>query len=277
MRFKIKFEGDLADQHRIPAYEGTKSLDGLNRSILMVSSYLVIGKVRQREFDRLPIEFNLVAQQPGSFESLYELGYPIAAFGGAVGLGVAGNLLTDLLKSVYRRATGRADPETKSVELAQLEDERAGDLEALVEAVEPSIRLGHNVINHGVININIRPDQAEPVVNLNPETKEYVWSKVVNNDMRAKLFSVGSFNANQGTGRAFDLELGRSISFELADTVDRATIETLLTSISSYTRSRRLGDELRSAVAIQYTSVDSVDGRVKKMRVHKARSELIAL
>ncbi|MDQ0134014.1 putative transcriptional regulator [Neorhizobium galegae] len=280
MYLTVKFEGGLAEQHKIPAYDGTKSLEGLTRSILIVSNFLVEGRVRRREFGNVPLTFNLVAQQPGSFESIFEVAYGAAVMGGPVvgGLaaGVAGNLLTDLLKVVYQRVCGTAHEEVPQ-RVLDLEAQRPGDVAALVEAAEPAIRLGHNVINHGVININIQQaTNAAPqqLAELTPATKAYVWENAINNGVRLKLFSIGSFNANQGTGRAFDLEEGRSIPFELMSDADRQTIETLLASISQYTRRRRLGDNLASAVALQYTSVDALDGRIKKIRILKARTDM---
>ncbi|MGR6429396.1 DUF7946 domain-containing protein [Rhizobium sp. PAMB 3174] len=278
MLIEVKFEGGLAEEHKIPAYEGTKSLEGLTRSLLIVFNYLVEGRVRRKEFGRAPLTFNLIAQRPGSFETIYEIAYGAAVYGGPVlGMAVAGNLLTDLLKTVYRRVTGGAEDGDVPNSVVQLEAARGGDVAALTEAVEPSIRLGHNVINHGVMNINIYQSGApvdQPLAALNPRTKKYVWENVINDGVRVKLFSIGSFNANQGTGRAFDLEEGRSIPFELAKDVDRRTVDTLLSSISSYTRKRRLGDDLRSAVALRYTSVDAVDGRIKKIRIITARNEI---
>lgn len=81
MFLEIKFEGGLADEHRIPAYEGAKSLEGVSRSILIVSNYLVEGRVRRKEFGRVPLTFNLVAQRPGSFETVYEIAYQTAVYG----------------------------------------------------------------------------------------------------------------------------------------------------------------------------------------------------
>lgn len=280
MQLLIKFEGGLARENKIPAYEGTKSLEGLTRTIQIVSNFLVEGRVRRRDFERVPIAFNLVAHRPGSFEAVYEIAYAVAVIGGPIagGLaaGVAGNLLTDLLKVVYRRATG-SEVDDPPAQIERLEEDRGGDVSALVEAVEPALRLGHNVINHGVINININhgPQEApQPIVELNSHTKTYMWENVINNTIRAKLFSIASFNANQATGRAFDLEEGRSVPFELAQGVDRQSIETLIASISSYARRRRLGDDIRSAVALRYTSVEAPDGRIKKIRVLTVRPEI---
>ncbi|MBY5420824.1 hypothetical protein [Rhizobium leguminosarum] len=183
--------------------------------------------------------------------------------------------LYDLFKVVYRRVTG-GNEEAIPASVQELEAERGGDVAALIEAVEPSVRLGHNVINHGVMNINLNVQAAAPapIVQFNPQTKQYMWESVINNDIRLKLFSMASFNANQGTGRAFDLEEGRSVPFELGPDVDRLSVDTLLGSISSYTRRKRLGDDLRSAVAVMYTSVEAADGRIKKIRILAARNEI---
>jgi len=101
-----------------------------------------------------------------------------------------------------------------------------------------------------------------------------MYENIIDNEIRIKLFSIGSFNANQGTGRAFDLDEGRSIPFELAPNIDRMSVNTILGSINSYAIRRRLGDNLNSAIAIQYTCIKAADGRVKKMRVFGARQFL---
>lgn len=283
MLLEVKFEGGLAEQHKIPAYDGTKSLEGLTRSILIVTNFIVEGRVRRREFGQVPLTFNLLAQQPGSFASLYEVAYEAAVIGapiaGGLAAGIAGNLLTDLLKTVYRRVTGGVEVDVPA-SIQELEAARGGDIAALVDAIEPAVRIGHNVINHGVMHININQGAAAPqaprIAHFDRQTKEYMWTSVINNDIRVKLFSIASFNANQGTGRAFDLEEGRSIPYELTTETDRESVETLLNSIGSYARRRRLGDDLRSAVAVKYTSVQAADGRTKKIRILGVRNEITA-
>lgn len=190
----------------------------------------------------------------------------------AVGLGVAGNLATDFIRSMWRRATGHtAEPVVE--ELEATEKLNAGDLAAVVDAIEPSMREAHKSIGHGANNIVIISGDRN-VVTFNRATKKYVNSSILEDSIRAKLFSIGSFNANSGYGRAFDLEEGRTIAFQLARDVDRATINTILSSIASYARRRRLGDELRSAIALKYHSVVSTDERVKKLIVLSARPNI---
>lgn len=284
MQLEIKFQGGLADEHKIPAYEGVQSLEGISRSILIVSSYLIQGRVRRKNFDRVPVTFNLISHRPGSFETVYEISYQIAAWGGEVVLDsmkvASGALLAELLKHVYRRVTGQPDIKEISQALKELQEEKSGDIDALSDAAEPSIRLGHNVINRGVININInRPTERETqrLSNLNPDTKKFIWEKVINNNPRVKIFSISSFDANQGTGRAYDLEEKRTIPYELSEEADRITVLALLDSVGSYTRTRMLGDNMKSDLAIKYTSVESATGQIKKIRIITGRKSLLDL
>lgn len=273
MELDVRFGGGLAGrENKIPAYDGMISLQGITRSVLIISNYVVEGRVRRRDFGQVPLQFNLLANRPGSFDTLFEIVWQGAGVVAAtLGPAMAANLLTDLLKYGYYRLTGveRRDPES----VQRLEESRGGDLQALVEAIEPSVRGAHTIINHGVVNINITSGETN-IAKLDRRTKEYVWDSAINNRVRAKLFSVASFNANTGGGRAYDTEERRTIPFELVNEADRASVNALLRSISSYTIKRRLGDDLASAVALQYTSVDAVDGRIKKIRVHKARANV---
>src|SRR3546814_10055590 len=62
------------------------------------------------------------------------------AFGGAIGISITGNLLTDLLKTVFRRSVGNEqNPETEAFH--QFENNRSGDVDALVDAVEASAKM----------------------------------------------------------------------------------------------------------------------------------------
>ena len=45
---RIKFTGDEADDHRLEAYEGVKSLDGLIRVARIATHYAATGEVRFR-------------------------------------------------------------------------------------------------------------------------------------------------------------------------------------------------------------------------------------
>lgn len=273
MQISVRFSGDVAEKHRMPAYEGLQSLTGISRSILICTNYLAEGRVRRRDFEYDRTRLDIVHTKTGSIDFIFEY-LPVTL--GAIAGGIAGNLAYDLLKTTFNRVIGTKDESSEVVQ--KLEERRPGDIEALAEAIEPAIRLGHNVINYGVLNVNISaPQSSEKIASFDSKTKISVWTNAINNSYRSKLFSIGSYNANSGIGRAFDLEEGRSITFEIDKDADIRTTSTIINSISNYAMSKKSGDRLRSAIAILYTSVDSPDGRLKKIRILKARSELADL
>jgi hypothetical protein len=272
----IKFEGEMAEAHRLPAYEASKTFYGLSRSLLIAMNYLDEGKVRHRDFKSRGFHIDLVAQRAGSFDAFYQIitNPDIMSLGGTLAGGVAGNLLTDFLKTIFRRSVGQSGE--ASIEALEADQKlNPGDLSALEDAIEPAMKEAHTVINRGAGQIIIiNGDQN--VVSLNRSTKQYVWTSRVDETIKAKLFSIASYNANQRSGRAFDFELGKTVPYEIDKDADRETFSVVLSSISSYTL-HRLGDNLRSAIAIQFTSTVSADGKIKKIFILKARNELTAL
>jgi hypothetical protein len=274
--FTVKFTGDAADEHRLPAYDGTQSLHGITRSILIPANYLVEGRVRQRRFEFDDLQLDLIATRPGSFETVYELIVNPAGMAILAGIGVAASdnikkFTRNFIQSIIDRATGRAAvPEIEEKE--QSGALNSGDLGALVEAVEPAMREAHRTINRGATNVFIIQGDNNTVV-LNEITKRYVNETVEDDQLRARLFSVAGYYTNSRYGRAVDFEEGRTIPFEVAKDADRQTIELILESMRRYAISR-LGDDLRSAIAFKYRAYLSTDGRIKRIRVLKARRDL---
>jgi hypothetical protein len=273
---RLKFMGGLASQGRIPAYEAAQSLYGITRSIVIIANYAEEGRVRRKEFGNSSFQLNLVATKEGSFETILEfISNPLVMAGlGAVGLKVTSDLISDFIKSILKRSVGQsAEPSIEN-----LEDRgklNSGDLQALVEAIEPAMREAHRIINNGASKIILIHGNNNNVT-FDNSTKEYVNTNLNDREIRTKLFSIASLNANSGNGRAFDFEESRTIPFQLGDGVDRRTITSILKSISNYSY-RRLGDNIKSAVALKYRTIQSVDGRVKKIIVLKARDDMDAL
>jgi len=55
----FKFEGDRADDHRLPAYSGVESFQGLTQSSVMILNFLATGNVRRRRLSDLPIDIEI--------------------------------------------------------------------------------------------------------------------------------------------------------------------------------------------------------------------------
>lgn len=267
------FDGDLASEHKLPANEASQSIYGITRSILIPTNYLFEGRVRRRRFDPHHFQVNIIAQRPGSFETVYEILFDPAVLtaAGAIGAGVAANFLSDFITSLVKRATGGSASD-RIEELEHSQALNSGDLAALVDAIEPSMRMAHVTIEQGAQIIQISGDNN--IVNLNSATKRYVNHTVRNDEIRIRLFSVASFNSNTGYGRIYDSEERRTIPFQIPADFDANSVSALLHSFSNYARRRLLGDENASLIAMTYRTIEDAEGTVKKILPVKARLQM---
>jgi hypothetical protein len=273
----ISFQGGLADEHKLPAYAASQSLYGISRSLLIVTNYLSEGRVRRRDFDarRLGFDINLVAHREGSFEFLFELlaDPAVHAIGQSVAAKVAGDFTVAFVKSIFKRVTGGgAEPEKLETD----GDLHSGDLGALVEAIEPAMKAAHSTINHGANTIVIVSGDNN-IVNLNLDTKRYVFESIDDDSPRQKVFSIASFNANTLSGRAYDYERRLTVPFDLFRGADRETLATIMRSMSAYALRHHGADEDASQIALEYTATLASDERIKKLHVLRARRELMLL
>lgn len=272
--FRVTFNGGMSDKHKLPAYAAGQSLTGIARSVMIPLMYLSEGRVRHRKLTHPGFDLNLLATKPGSFQSVYEFATrPEMMFAWGyladVGKDVAKDLVVDFVKSVINLCVGKSA--TKSIENLETRDKvPVGDIQALVDAIEPAMREAHMTIGNGASNIIIiKGDKS--VVQLNANTKAFVMGSEDDDEIREKEFSIGSFNANTGNGRAFDYDEKRTIPFILDGSADRRSIDAILASLLKYTQVRRLNEEQSSRVRLKYTTVIAPDGRVKKLKISRAR------
>lgn len=268
----IKFDGGLATQHRLPAYNAAQSLVGITRAILIPAAYLEDGKVRYRNLTNTrAYQLNIIAQRAGSFESVLDFITEPAflAFLSAVGIGLSKDLIKDFIYSIIKRSIGQPAGE-KIEDLESKGNINSGDMAALVDAIGPAMRDAHATIGSGASNIYIIQGQAH-VIHLNQAKKSYVNTSIDDDELTIKDFSIASFNANTGNGRAFDFELGHTVAFVLDDDADAGTINAIAESMRRYAYKRRLGNELGSRVSLKHTAVYSPDGKIKKIRIFEAR------
>lgn len=268
----IKFEGGMAEAHKLPAYNAAQSLVGISRAIMIPAAYLEDGKVRYRNIGNTrSFQLNLTAQREGSFETVLEfLTEPtLLAVLGTLGVTLSADVIKDFIYSIINRCIGRGASER--VEALEASGRlNAGDMAALVDAIEPVMREAHTSIGNGAHNVFIISGDRN-VVHLNAATKAYVNTSVDDDEVLQKDFSIASFNANTGNGRAFDYEAGHTVAFNLDDEADAKTINAITESMRSYAHKRRLGSDTSSRVAITYSAVYSADRRLKKIKIFEAR------
>lgn len=230
----IQIDGDAASEHLFPLYEGGESLAGIGLSFTRVGHYMLTGQVRHKApYDP---RLRIVARPPtrGSVEFDF-LGFllgpaPTTVFG-SLTLGVTSGLVVALgiyiLKQITR--SGQVEPPHA---IDSLINERPGDIAALGSSIIAPTKRAHNIIGHGATVININGNNNS--VSLNEKTKDYV-STTIEHDHEIWLdVSVGSLNANQRTGAAYNYELGRVVPFDIAKSIDHQSLVVLSRSHSAY-------------------------------------------
>lgn len=269
----IKFEGQLADAHKLPAYSAAQSLAGISRSFMIPAAYLEDGRVRYRNLtDTTAFQLNLLTQRPGSFETVLELLTNPALMGGvlgALGYDVSKDLVKDFIYSIINRCIGGRGSD-RFDEMESTGALNSGDMAALVDAIEPAMRDAHKIIGNGASNIYIINGDRN-VLNFNSKTKSYVNTSIDDDEIQVRDFSIASFNANTRNGRAFDYEAGHTIAFILDEYADGVTINAVIESMRCYARKRHLGDDLKSRVSLKYSAVYSPERRIKKIKIFEAR------
>jgi hypothetical protein len=258
MRFVASFSGEEADKGRVPAYEATLSLQGIARSFVLISNYLSTGKIRKRAPYSDAVIFYLEPPRQGCWEAVFDaiISHPASMIGGSLGIAITANLLTDGIRTVVSRCLGK-EKAIEDPKLQELERRRPGDLDALVDAVEPSMLLAHTIINQGASNIFIvRGDNN--IVTLDAESNEYVRASIKSPDDEFLDVSVGSLNVNTGNGRVYVHSIGKTVPFSIAREPDPGTYSNLSESLSRYARGRPCD------VQIRFRRVIARDGRTKR-------------
>lgn len=141
MKIIAKFEGGVAERHILPAFEGSQSIDGLSRALTLTSHYLVTGTVRKKYPFNNMARIYIHPPREGSFEAIYSLftdkdTVATTTLYGTVAVGVFGAFLKDAIELIFKRIIG-SDHKPKTDQLKNLLANRAGELEALGEAVQP--------------------------------------------------------------------------------------------------------------------------------------------
>lgn len=264
----VSLQGGQSETHVVPAFTALDSAHALSQALMMVLHFAQTGEIRRRNFKDLDIKLDLKTTKEGSFEFVFEFAQFAPYLAEAYGKGIA-NASWKLIETVFNRATGLSGSE--EIEEAESDGRiNAGDLGALVQAVEPSVRRAHSVVNHGASNVNIFINGDSNVVRLDSESKEYMYESIFNDETRSQRFLVTSFDGRNRTGRLFDLEREQAFTFDLLAEADRKSLTVIVDAARAYAlRIKGKFDENMEAVCA-FTSVDAADGRQKRLKVFAA-------
>ncbi len=250
MSLDITFTGLEARRHHIEAREGLESLAGMAHAATLVAHFVATGKVRQRQPYDDGLIFFFQDVRPGSLTA-------VLAIGGSLAAGVAGNFLTDVVKAVFKRATGTGDAND-----LQIGDHvfQSGDLDALAEAVTPSLLRGHSWIGHPDQRISLKRGR-DVLVDFNEATRDYMKDEVIEEGDSLQDISVAALNVNSRHGRVYFFDLGRTVSFKVDRNASARTIPTLARYLTRY------AERTNAAVNIRFKKVFYTDGRLKRIMI----------
>ena len=254
----VKLEGGDADQHRLPAYAAGEALSGFARAFELSIYYLAEEKIRHRNPKSNKFKVELVNSQDGSFEFVYDIIANIGYFS-PIASSIAAAALYDFIKIMLSKVTGR-EIEAQTDDVKEIIKKHEADLEALSDAIEPSARRFHQVIGEGANNIYVINGDHNKIT-FNNKTKEFVNSYEIDNEIKGKVFSIGSFNVNSGYGRAFDREEGRTIPFQVLKEAKPDTKVIIAKSLESY------ASKDNPWIELIYKSILAPNGKVKKIFV----------
>lgn len=266
----VKLSGEEADAGYVPAFAAFQSLEGFAQAQAIILHYARTGEVRRRRIKELEIDLRFVDIREGSFEVVLQFPETAEYLAKFAGTAIAGGLIWDLSKAIFRSATGvETAQETREDEL----NVKAGDLGALVQAIEPSIRKTHNIINNGSKNINIYVQGDSNTVNFDGQTKSYMLENIFNEERRSQRFLITSFDGRERTGRAFDLEAEQAFTFDLVSEADRRSLEVIVEAARQYALRQRGQFNPNMEAVCAFTSIDASDGRTKRLKIFAARED----
>ena len=246
------------------------SLEGISWSFSLLANYLATGKIKKSGAMSTAAMIYIEPAKKGSFVSdlIVHVSDPdslfmtkaVGNFGATTLSAIFGTFVGYALKSV----TGQQDQLT-SQQRRWLSKFPRGDVEAMIDAIEASIKRAHTVIGEGAVTLNIKKSTAS-LLTFDEETKNYVNANIPGLQNTTKLVGVGAYDANSGNGRVFLHEVGKTVSFHVdKKQVSATTRQAISKSLDRYV------NELPSGIEVVCDEILALDGRIKKLTIHKAK------
>lgn len=237
--FRIEYEGGEANQNRLIAYDGTKSLEGFSWALTVVLNYAVTGNIRKQGDASSAVQIFLLPSKKGSFivEVAVFLTQPnspfLSSILGTVTVSAVTTLMGALIVKTFNAAVGRPSDE-KIKGASYIRRMPAGDIDDLVVRIEPPLTRAHAAIGRSASSVRLLTKKTE-LAKFDSSTKAYLESDV-EPDAVVLQTNVSAFNAVSNNGRLYDLELARTVPFTVKKPPFPGTKAVLSESLRNYTR-----------------------------------------
>lgn len=260
----VTFEGLDARRGHIEAFSGIESMAGVARALTLIAHYAATGEVRHRFPFTDDLRFYLEDTEEGSFK--WRLKLAIAAgLASPLAISMGHSAVYDIAKTVLTRCIG-GEPERVSPEVKDLDRTRGGDINALIEAIEPALKKGHYGIGETTQTITISEEHKTTyVVRFDSSSKDYLYQSIEGDDDSQQV-SISALNANDRTGRAYFLDLRRTIPFRVSRDARPDTLAVLSASLDAYV------NKDPAPVEIAFERIEAADGRLKRIVIYGAKN-----
>ncbi len=265
LKYKIKFDGGDADQHRLEAYPAAQSLEGLTWALGLTLHFGVTGDVRGR--GNLSRSAKIFISPPRRGSVLNDLNILVqenpflVATVGAYTVGTVTPYINGLLKYTFKQALGEGG-EFPTGAKRLLRKLNGDDLDKLVTRIEPPLTRAHAVIGKTADKITFKSKRTD-IAELNHDTKAYLDAKLTD-AFETIDTNVTSFNVLTGNGRLYDPETEGTAAFSLSSSPREGTKSTMIASMEQFASGRR------GTIRFVVQRVETVEHRLKKFVVASA-------
>ncbi len=275
---KLKFDGNISDNHVLDFYDASRAMVGFQRSLALTAHLVVNGEIITQAPALKNAEILATTPAPGSWEVVATI------IGAAWVMGTAskdtplGHMLYSVYDYVIANSLGFHVDYEKS--LYQTYKERLIErkitpekLDSLMEKTESSIADMHRpiVASKSATRARLFSFDRSGAKQIGPEmsglTYEYVARTIKNEATIRHHGLVSSYNINTYKGRIFLPDEGRPIPFELENSAKNSTQIKLITSSLQSNATERSGE--KRSIIVDGRRLESSTGRLKALMVQQ--------
>ena len=263
--FKVRFDGLDADRNMLEAYPAAHSLEGLTWALALTMHFAMTGEVRNRGNLTRSVKIYISPPRRGSF--INDLNVFVAenpflvATVGAYTVNSVTPYINGVVKYVFNKAIGASAtlPQEAQRLVGRLDE---GNLERIVERIEPPLTRAHKVIGKTSETISFKSHRTELAL-LDKRSKAYLASRL-NEEFETFDTNVTSFNILTGNGRLFDPATNETSAFSLGSNSRHGTATSLIKSMEHYVSGHK------GTIRIVAQRIETADQLLKKFIVSSA-------
>lgn len=197
---KIRYDGGSAEDHELPLYDGTASIQGIAQALQITThAYLNNDIVTRATAMRGARMFLRPAKRGSFFVELVALieQYPATS---TSAVAISAPVFYDFIKIAFSKATGYLETEPETQHLKKTFEREEPFFDELAETLEGSLQRGHRVIGENITNISIGRPRSE-IVLFDQKTKDWVNTREEIPTEETVTGNVTRFNSVTRNGR----------------------------------------------------------------------------